>query len=168
MRPRLSQKPAKFTGTAQKSFFLGLVFFSIFLCGGEEGSLPLSPTEDGKLPEITIENPIIRLVPPEAPATAGFMEIKNTGGPDRLVSVRSDRFGSIQIHEMVEKDGIMRMRELKDGILISENSSLRFAPGGAHLMLESFSALKDGEEIYLDLFWERSGKKSILFRVEEK
>lgn len=92
---------------------------------------------------------------PEAPpgrTMAGFMEIENTGQtPIVLVQGMSPQFGSIEIHDMVNDDGVMRMRKL-DGLTIAPQQTVMLRPGSFHIMLMQPNAtLVAGDEIALIL-----------------
>lgn len=75
---------------------------------------------------------------PEAPpgrTMAGFMTLENTS--DTVVALmdgQSPQFGRIEIHDMVNDDGVMRMRRL-DQLVIEAKESISLKPGSFHLML---------------------------------
>lgn len=75
---------------------------------------------------------------PEAPpgrTMAGFMKIENTGdNVVSLVSGSSPQFERIEIHDMVNDDGVMRMRKL-DQLDIEPAGIRELRPGSFHIML---------------------------------
>lgn len=75
---------------------------------------------------------------PEAPpgrTMAGFMTISNTGNvPIKLVDGYSVGFGRIEIHDMINDDGVMRMRRL-DSLTVEANATVQLRPGSYHVML---------------------------------
>jgi copper(I)-binding protein len=68
------------------------------------------------------------------------------------VSVSSDIASDAQIHTTEMNDDMMRMREVKEGIVIAPNDSLSFAPGGYHVMLLGLEkGLVEGNSVSLTL-----------------
>lgn len=68
--------------------------------------------------------------------TAEFGTLTNDSDSDiHLVGGSSEIAGKIEIHETVETDGAMAMREADGGLAIPANGSLTLDPGGDHLML---------------------------------
>jgi len=84
---------------------------------------------------ISIEKPFSRATPGGSQVGVGYMAIINTGSiADRLVSASSPAAGKVQIHEMAMQNGVMKMRELPDGLPIEAGKTVSLAPGGNHLM----------------------------------
>lgn len=73
--------------------------------------------------------------PPGMDMAAGYFEIRNPGARAlHLRSVSSPVFSSVEMHETVTEGGVSRMRELQS-VEIPAGGSVRFEPGGKHLML---------------------------------
>ncbi|MFK8053095.1 MAG: copper chaperone PCu(A)C [Woeseiaceae bacterium] len=102
---------------------------------------------------LTVENAWIRLSPPGAAATAGYLTINNRASDALLINrVRSEAYGNIEIHESSMTDGKMTMRPVET-LLVAPNDSISLKPGGLHLMLFNPSrTLTDGESVELTLF----------------
>ncbi len=87
-----------------------------------------------KAGDITIEKPWARATPKGADVGAGYFTVRNDGAtPDRLTGGTAD-FATVEFHEMKSEDGVMKMRELSSGLNIPAHATIRFAPGGYHLM----------------------------------
>lgn len=89
-----------------------------------------------------------------APTGAAYLTIENAeGAEDRLLAASSDAAQRVELHlSEMSDDGVMRMIEQEDGILIPANGTLTMQPGGLHVMLMGLTApLVDGEEITLTL-----------------
>lgn len=87
------------------------------------------------LAELEIRDPWIKNLPPSVPVRAGYMTIHNPQTKAvSVVSLRSDAFASIEIHQTIEQDGMMRMEQLPS-LKIGSNSSVQLEPGGLHLMM---------------------------------
>jgi copper(I)-binding protein len=100
---------------------------------------------------ILIEKPFSRATPGGSQVGVGYMAIINTGSTaDRLVSASSPAAGKVQVHEMVMQNGVMKMRELPDGLPIEARKTVSLAPGGNHLMLMGLkNPLKQGDKVGL-------------------
>ena len=100
-----------------------------------------------KVGAITIETPWSRATPGGAKVVAGYLTIKNSAAaPDRLVSVTADIAGRAGIHQMSMTDGMMKMRELTDGLPIPAEGSVALDPASYHLMFQGLKKpLKEGE-----------------------
>lgn len=77
----------------------------------------------------------IREAPPTAAVLAGYAELANGGdAPLRVVGASSGDFRAVELHEMRMDQGVMRMRALPS-VEVPAHGSVRFEPGGDHLML---------------------------------
>jgi len=85
--------------------------------------------------ELDVRDPWIKNLPASVPVRAGYMTIHNPQSKAvSIVSLRSDAFASIEIHQTIEQDGMMRMEQVRS-LNIESNSSVQLAPGGLHLMM---------------------------------
>lgn len=116
---------------------------------------------------ITVADAWSRATSPRAEIGAGFLTIRNAGGqPDRLLSATSPRAKRVEIHTMTLDDGVMRMRQLPDGLEIPAGGENALAPGGNHIMLIGLKApLKAGERIPATLRFARAGTVKVNFVV---
>ena len=84
---------------------------------------------------IRIDDVWVRAAPPGAMMLAGYMTLHNDGDQSvRLLSVDSDAFGMVAAHRTRIENGVSRMRPAGE-VAIAAHRSLRFEPGGLHLML---------------------------------
>jgi len=87
------------------------------------------------LAELEFRDPWIKNLPASVPVRAGYMTIHNPQSEAvSIVSLRSNAFTSIEIHQTIEQDGMMRMEQVTS-LKIESNSSVHLAPGGLHLMM---------------------------------
>ena len=85
--------------------------------------------------ELDVRDPWIKNLPASVPVRAGYMTIHNPQSKAvSIVSLRSNAFASIEIHQTIEQDGMMRMEQVRS-LNIESNSSVQLAPGGLHLMM---------------------------------
>ncbi len=74
---------------------------------------------DYQVGPIAIDHPWTRATPKNAPVAGGYLKITNTGTtPDRLIGGSIEVAKRFEVHEMKMDGGVMKMRELKDGLEI--------------------------------------------------
>lgn len=84
--------------------------------------------------DIEISHPWARTSPPGAPS-AGFMLVQNKGAADDLLLSVSGGFAKrLELHLSHKVDGVMKMTEQKEGIVIPAGGEVLFKPGSYHLM----------------------------------
>lgn len=117
---------------------------------------------------LKIGHPWARATPPAAKVGGGYLSIENTGAtPDRLVGGSTEAAARVEIHESNLTDGIMRMREKTDGVVISPGQKVEFKPSGLHLMLVDLKApLKQGDKVKATLIFERAGSVAIELQIQ--
>lgn len=92
-------------------------------------------------PEITIENARVRTLIPGQDKTVAYMDVRNrTASTVTLLSARSDSVRAMEIHTTLMDNGVMRMRRLKS-VEVPAGETVRFEPGGRHLMLFGVESL---------------------------
>lgn len=118
--------------------------------------------------KITIDEPFARATPAGAQIGAVYMTINNkTSAPDRLTGATSDVAAQVQVHEMSMDNGIMKMRELTDGLAIPAGGSVTLKPGSYHVMLIGLKKpLTGGNSFQLTLKFEKAGNISITVPVK--
>lgn len=115
---------------------------------------------------IEIAKPYARAMLPGAKVGGGYLTIVNGGGEDRLLKVTADRAGAVQLHEMKMDNGVMVMRELKEGIAVPANTTVDLKPGGNHIMFMNVAQpFKEGETVKAVLQFEKAGAIDIDFTV---
>ncbi len=114
--------------------------------------------QEFKAGDIVVEKPWARATPKGAEVGGAYMTIENKGAsPDRLTGGSAD-FATVEIHEMKSENGVMEMRELKDGLAIPAHGSVGLAPSGYHLMFTHLvHPLTKGETIKATLNFEHAG-----------
>jgi len=119
-----------------------------------------------KAGDITIEKPWARATPKGAEVGAGYLTIRNNGAaPDRFTGGTAD-FANVEIHEMSMVGGVMKMRELKDGLVIPAHGSVTLAPNGYHLMFTGLKQpLAKGAVAKATLNFEHAGAIPVEFAV---
>lgn len=123
---------------------------------------------DYKVGPLVIEHPWSRATPRGANVAGGYLKISNTGTtPDRLIGGTAATAKRFEIHEMSMTDGVMRMRELKNGVEIPAGATVELKPGSYHVMMMDLSKpFTKGDRVKASLTFEKAGKVDIEFTVE--
>ena len=110
--------------------------------------------------------------PPRAQAAVIYLTIENgTGGDDRLVSVSTDRCGTIELHAtQFDENRVMRMRLAEPELLeIPSGETLEMVPGGLHVMcIDPPTPFARGETLDLDVTLEKAGTLQVKTLVENR
>ncbi|MEN8235716.1 MAG: copper chaperone PCu(A)C [Actinomycetota bacterium] len=118
--------------------------------------------------EITIDDPWGRATPEAAPASAFYLTIEGGDTADRLVSAESAACGTIELHETIITDGVMKMQHLPNGIEIPAGGEAALEPGGLHVMcigkLDDFTV---GNTIALTLVFETAESQTVDAEIRE-
>ena len=124
--------------------------------------------EDYKVGNLQISQPWSRATPKGAAVAGGYLKITNTGTtPDRLLGGSTDIAKGLEVHEMSMDGGVMKMRQLKDGLAIAPGATVELKPGSYHIMLVNLTRpLAKGERIKASLNFEKAGKADVEFAVE--
>ena len=119
-----------------------------------------------KAGDIAIEHPYARVSAPGQPNGGAYLQLKNTGSADRLLSASAAVSTSIELHSMQMEGDVMRMRQV-DAIDVPTGQAVVLQPGGLHLMLVGLkSPLKAGERFPLTLRFEKAGEVKVEVVVE--
>ena len=80
------------------------------------------------------DNAVVNLSPVEGNPSAGYMDLHGGRVDVELVGVTSDDVLRLEMHETIEKDGMMSMEPLKS-IPVPAGKTVKLEPGGKHLMI---------------------------------
>lgn len=118
---------------------------------------------------LTVQDPMLRATPPNAPVASGFVTVVNAGEDDDVleaVMAAPDLSTDVELHEMAMADGIMTMRAVEDGIAIPAGATVALEPGGLHLMLNDLKVpLAPGDSHALTLRFRDAGQVTMDFPV---
>lgn len=121
-----------------------------------------------KVGALEIKHPWTRATPKNAPVAGGYLKIVNTGTTaDRLTGGSAEVAQKFEVHEMSMDGGVMKMRELKDGLEIPPGATVELKPGSYHIMMMNLShPLAKGDRVKGSLTFEKAGKVDVEFAVE--
>lgn len=96
---------------------------------------------------------------PAAPGRASaYLDIRNNGPADRLVSARTSEGGKVTF--LAPATGSAVMRTVPD-IPVPSHATLRLVPNGAHLTITGAGELQGGTQITLTLVFAKAGTVSV-------
>ncbi len=117
--------------------------------------------------KISVDNAWARATVPAQSVSGAFFEITSSHSA-RLIKAETDVAETVELHRMSMKDGVMRMRQLKD-LALTAGTKTALAPGGDHLMLINLKKqLKAGETFILQLTVQDANYKNHTVRVNTK
>lgn len=118
--------------------------------------------------DLKIDHAWIQNLPPTVPVRAGYMRISNTGSEAvSILSVSSDAFAIIEVHETTMKDGLMHMEQVP-ALTIGPDSQLELAPGGIHLMMmQPLEPTHPGDKIRITIELSDGSQQSPVFSVRK-
>lgn len=121
-------------------------------------------------PKVTVEAVWGRSSPKVADAGAFYMNLKNTGGAaDKLIGVKSDACGMAEMHETVDKGGMMQMQPIAgQTIEVAAGATVELKPGGMHIMCMMKKAdFKTGDKYAITLTFEKSGEIKVDAEIKD-
>lgn len=98
---------------------------------------------------IETEDPWVRLPAVAGRPASGYFTLHSGAMPTRLVAVSADRAIRTEMHRSMTANGTMTMQPVRN-LPLPAHGTIRFAPGGLHLMLFGLDpALKKGDATIL-------------------
>lgn len=131
-------------------------------------SVKISPLDQSNA-AFAVEDPYVRRNLDTSTSAAAFMILRNmTGQDDRLIAVRSDQSGRVELHRHNEDaHGVMRMGAIVGGVVLPDGQAHAFERAGDHLMFMGLDApLEQGQLIAVTLVFEKAGEIVISMPVD--
>jgi copper(I)-binding protein len=124
---------------------------------------------DYKKGTLTIDHPWARPTLPSIGNAAVYMDIRNSGSePDRLLGAKTNLTATVEVHGTTEENGVMKMRRAENGVEVPASGSVKFQPGGFHIMLVGVKEpLKEGSRHPLTLMFQKAGEVTVDIAVEK-
>jgi copper(I)-binding protein len=112
-----------------------------------------------KIGVLDLSGGYVKAMLPGQPVGGGYLTIHNGGSSDdRLVSVKSAEAGKVELHEMTMQGNVMKMRELKDGVIVPAGATVSLSPNTLHMMFKQVkTAFKQGGTVPVTLTFEKAG-----------
>lgn len=106
------------------SFPLSLAFLALLGCSPASQEVPPEPVSDAW----------VRLPAVDGRPAAAYFVLSGGNRGDTLIAIDSERVATIELHETINEDGVMRMQPIMSAH-VPAGELLRFEPGGRHAML---------------------------------
>ncbi|MDG2520796.1 copper chaperone PCu(A)C [Caulobacter segnis] len=120
---------------------------------------------DAAPPSVAVTNAWCRAAPAVAPAGGCYVSLK-ASSEDRLVAVETKAADRAEIHTMSVEGGVMRMRELKEGVALKAGQTTEFKPGGLHIMvIKPKSPLTEGSSVTVTLKFAKAPAQTLALPV---
>lgn len=118
---------------------------------------------------VTVSNVFANPTMGDLSTGAVFLDIQNKGViPDALVSVETPIAGRAELHEHIDNNGVMQMRQV-DSVALVPGLLVRLKPGGLHIMLFDLKKpLKLHDRFPLTLKMRMGIKMTVMVKVEER
>jgi copper(I)-binding protein len=102
---------------------------------------------------LTVHEPMARPAPLAGGTGAVYFMLENHGdAPVTLTGAESSASAAVEFHTTINDNGVMRMRQLTDGVTINPGESIDLTPGAMHLMLIDLAApLGEGDQVEVTL-----------------
>ena len=84
---------------------------------------------------------------------------------DTLLSATSPISGAVEIHNHIEEDGVMKMRQVK-GVDIAPGETVAFRPGSYHLMMFKTQLPEDQKNVSLTLNYKNADPVTLIVEIE--
>lgn len=121
-------------------------------------SAALAGSHVAKVGNLEISDAWIRATPPGVKNGGGYLTVTNHGmAADKLVSASADISKTVELHNHIMDEGVMRMRQVPH-IEVPMHASVSLKPGGYHVMFMGLkNQLKEGDMVMLTLHFAEAG-----------
>jgi periplasmic copper chaperone A len=125
--------------------------------------------QEFKAGDITIGHPWARPTAGTTMISAAYMTLKNGGkDADTLKSASYADAEKTEVHEHINDNGVMKMRQVQGGLAIPAGATVELKPGGYHIMLIGLKhALAEGQTLPLKLSFAHAGDVELQVKVEK-
>ncbi|MGH8752648.1 MAG: copper chaperone PCu(A)C [Burkholderiales bacterium] len=107
----------------------------------------------------------VRATAPGQRVAGAYLEI-SSAVPNKLIAASSPLAGSVEIHSMRLKNGVMEMRQL-ESLELPAKQTVKLEPGGLHIMLLDLKRpLKLGDKVPLRLTLQRADRSKTVVEVQ--
>ncbi len=115
-----------------------------------------------------ISNAWIKNLPPVVPMRAGYLTIKNHSSQlIKIIAAESELFMQIEIHENIEKNGMMSMQPVSS-LSVQAGETVELSQGGIHLMMmHPKVTLKPGDEVEVSLHFDDGNTQTLQMTVRK-
>lgn len=151
-----------------RQFLTLIAATTLMACSGEMHHSESGNSHAGHQMDEGIVISSARVLPPfpGRDTAAGYMSITNhSQSDDKLISVTSPISGAVEIHNHIEDNGVMKMRQV-DGIMLKAGETVELKPGSFHLMMFKANLPEDQKDVSLTLNYEKAPSVTMIVPVE--
>jgi copper(I)-binding protein len=107
---------------------------------------------------LSVANVVVPEPLPGTRITAGYLTIENNSDQSIVIErVTSPQFARVEMHQTILEDDVARMVPLAP-LIVDRRSSVRFVPGGKHLMLSDWPQdIVTGLQITIEFHYDGGG-----------
>ncbi len=118
--------------------------------------MPLDDDMGAQSSSLQIHEPMARAAPLAGGTGAVYFTLHNNSDTTvKFMGADSPAANAVELHTTENDNGIMRMRQIVDGVEIAAGGMIELTPGAMHLMLVNLAApLAEGETIQVTLHFE--------------
>ena len=120
---------------------------------------------------ITVDHPWSKPTPPLSEYGVAYFNVSNSGQADDIlleIKIPDEIAKSASIHDVIHDGEMMRMREVTSGKKIPAGGTIKFQPGGSHIMLEGLpKPLKLEDKFTIELVFTNAGNVPVEIWVED-
>ncbi len=119
---------------------------------------------------LSIVHPWSRPVAAGIKTGAAYLSIRNDGKEaDRFIGVKTDVCDTADMHATIQDGDVMKMRKLEGGVALQPGTTVKFEPGGMHIMLMGLKQpLNEGSSFPMTLIFEKAGEVPVEVKIENK
>lgn len=131
-------------------------------------SLHAAMADDYNFGSMALDDLWVRASVPGQVNGAGYLEIENKGeAADKLIAVESTASKRIELHTIINENGVAKMREVEGGIPVPAKGKTNLKPGGYHVMFIQLNGpFKVGEKVDAVMKFEKAGAVNVQFKVK--
>ena len=106
------------------------------------------PGHDYKKNNVLVDHPVLKIVSADSQIAAGYMKIENNGKKDIvLTKIISDIAEKQEIHEIILKNKVYKMRPLNKGLKIKSGEIVELKPKSYHMMFFGLNRSFNNDEM---------------------
>jgi copper(I)-binding protein len=94
-------------------------------------------------------------------ATVGYLDIRNNGAADKLLSVSTSVGGTVELRGPVGKDASAVLMGTMSSIPLPAGMTTQLIPNSYHLLITGAGAMHDGKDIQLTLKFAHAGSITV-------
>ena len=150
----------------EKTYMLKLFYMLLIMIAP-----PVVTAHEFAQKNITVDHPWSKPTPPLSEYGVAYFNVSNSGQKDDTlleIKIPGEIAKSASIHDVIHDGEMMRMREVTNGKKIPAGSTIKFQPGGSHIMLEGLpKPLKLDDKFTIELVFANAGNVPVEIWVED-